>query len=205
LISDEQVRSLNEVSSVLGVSPFVVCISAYYLLLHRYSGQKDIAIGTPTAGRDNTFSGIFNYFVNPVIVRSKIDETLTVEDYIRYVSDKVNSAFVNQQYPLPLISEKLPTNRSSSQSQLFQTTFVWENINSFENREDPLVNLGGNGDVLWDLHGAGVWKRFHVRQQLDNFDLTFKMYKFGASYMLGVEYNADIFSPERISRMTSHD
>ncbi len=187
-----------------GVSPFSMYMAAYHLLLHKYSGQNDISVGTPTAGRGREFSGIYGYFVNPIVIRSKIDSSETIEDFTKSLAKKIRKSIENGQYPLSLISEKLAINRGDNQSQFFQTAFVWENINKFENRDDPIVKADKGCIHQWDMGGMGVWERLSIDQQVDSFDVTFKIHKLQEDITISIEYNKDIFKESTISRMAHH-
>ncbi len=203
-LEKNEIEEYNALARDLDISLFSLYIATFHLLLHKYSNQRDIAVGTPTGGRGKEFAGVYNYFVNPVVIRSKVDPLQSTNSFLQQVFEKTQLAIENQHYPLSLIAEKLSINRSSSQSQLFQTSFVWENINSFENRSEPLVTMSDDGEMLWDMKGLGVWKRYERRQQLDDFDLTFKLSKFQKSFIFGIEYNADLFSNDTIERMSRH-
>ena len=203
-IESSLVSKINSYASKVGVPLFTLYLSVYQLLLQKYTGKYDLSIGTPTAGRDDSFSEVYNYFVNPVVIRSNVDSSVSVNDYFSLMTNKVKKAFDNKDYPFPLIAEKLNFSRSSNQSQIFQTTFVWENINNFSNKERDLTFIGDDGEVFWDLDCLGIWERMNVPQQLDDFEITFKIYKFKDSFVLGVEYNSDLYKPSTIKRMVDH-
>ncbi|OUR86931.1 hypothetical protein A9Q81_27095 [Gammaproteobacteria bacterium 42_54_T18] len=188
----------------IDVSPFSMYMAAYHLFLHKYCGQNDIVVGTPTAGRGKDFSGIYGYFVNPIVICSNIDSSKTIEDFTKSLSEKISKSIEYGQYPLSLISEKLLINRSDSQSQLFQATFVWENINRFENRDDPLVKVDRSCIHKWNMEDMGVWERLPIDQQVDSFDVSFKFYKFKDDVTFSIEFNRDIFKESTISRMAKH-
>jgi len=161
-------------------------------------------VSTPTGGRGGDFEGVFGYFTNPIISRSNIDANISVKDFIIEMNSKVKTAISNQDFPLSRLSEKLKLVRESNKASLFQTSFVWQNINAFENRDKPFVTWDHSGKRLWDFEEAGVWERFNRRQQLDDLDLTLKVYKFKNDFHLGIEYNADLFHNETIERMAEH-
>ena len=203
-IPTEVTSKFNQFSADNKLSLFSLYISTYHLLLHAYTKNLDILVGTPTGGKVDDFNGVFGYFTNPVIVRSDIDPEMPVLDFFRKMNEKVKKAINYQAYPLSRVAEKLNLDRSVSKAALFQTSFAWQNINAFENRDEPFVTWDHSGKRLWDFGEAGIWERFNRRQQLDDLDLTFKVYKFKNDFHLGIEYNAKLFQEDTIKRMATH-
>jgi len=194
----------NTFASENQLSLFGLYIATYHLLLFKYTKQTGILVSAPTGGRGGDFEGVFGYFTNPVITRSNIDPNSSVKDFLSQMNQKVKMAISNQNLPLSSISEKLKLVRDTSKASLFQTSFVWQNINAFENREQPMVTWDHSGKRIWDFGEAGVWERFNRRQQLDDLDLTLKIYKFKNDFHLGIEYNSDLFHKKTIERMAEH-
>ncbi len=197
-------EKFNAFASENKLSLFGLYIAAYHLLLFKYTNQSDILVGTPTDGKGGDFTGVFGYFTNPVISRSTIDPALSIKDFFVQMNDKTKNAISNQRYPLARLSEKLKLVRETNKASLFQTSFAWQNINAFENRGKPFVTWDHAGKRLWDFGEAGIWERFNRRQQLDDLDLTFKIYKFKNDFHLGIEYNSDLFHHNSIEQMAEH-
>lgn len=203
-IPNEVTNKFNQFAADNDLSLFSLYIATYHLLLHKYTNSEDILVGTPTGGKEGDFSGVFGYFTNPVIVRSMIDSKQPILDFFKAMDKQVKQAIKLQAYPLSRVAEKLNLNRSTSKAALFQTSFTWQNINAFENRDEPMVTWDHEGRRFWDFGEAGIWERFNRRQQLDDLDLTFKIYKFKNEFHLGIEYNENLFKPDSIERMAEH-
>lgn len=186
------------------ISLFGLYIATYHLLIHKYTKQEDILIGTPTGGRGGAFKSVFGYFTNPVITRSVFDPDMSVKDFLISMAKKSMEAIKNQDVPLSRIAEKLKIDRDESKASLFQTSFVWQNINAFENWDKPMVTWDHSGKRFWDFGEAGTWERISRLQQLDDLDITFKVYKFKNDFHIGIEYNSDLFFPETIERLVGH-
>jgi len=197
-------EKFNAFASENKLSLFGLYIATYHLLLFKYTNQSDILVSTPTDGKEGDFKGVFGYFTNPVISRSAIDPNLSIKDFITQMNDKIRAAISNQRYPLSRLSEKLKLVRETNKASLFQTSFAWQNINAFENRDKPFVSWDHSGKRLWDFGEAGIWERFNRRQQLDDLDLTLKIYKFKNDFHLGIEYNSDLFHHTTIEQMAEH-
>ena len=87
-----------DLASEIKVSPYEMFLACYFLLLHKYTGQTSIAIGTPTAGRKPEQYGLYGYFVNPIMVRVKIAQDTTVSELIQAVRAAVVSGLSNQAF-----------------------------------------------------------------------------------------------------------
>jgi len=194
----------NQFAAENNLSLFSLYISTFHIFLHKISNNTDILVGTPTGGKGNDFKGVFGYFTNPVIVRSEISPDVTVLDFFALMNQKVKQAITYQDFPLSRVAEKIKLERSTSKAALFQTSFAWQNINAFENRETPFVTWDKKGKRYWDFGEAGIWERFNRRQQLDDLDLTFKVYKFKNDFYMGFEYNANLFKPDTVERFASY-
>jgi Non-ribosomal peptide synthetase modules and related proteins len=102
-------------------------LAAYFALLYRYTNQAHILVGTPMLGRPGReFKGVVGYFVNSVVLRASLSGNLTFQDLFAQVNSKVKQAQRYQDYPFPLLVEKLQPQRDPSRSPLFQINFTWQ-------------------------------------------------------------------------------
>ena len=183
------------------LSLFSQYLALYHLLLYKYSNQSDILVGTPTAGRDDRFKGVYGYFVNPVIVRAQIRDHESVLSFFKKQFEVSKFAISSSALPLPVIANEVITNRDPSRAPLFQASFAWENINRFEHRDHALVTRSSSAREVWDLSAIGALERHPIIQQLDDFDITLKIHKIGNEIYGGFEYNSDLFDQSTIVRM----
>lgn len=186
------------------IGPFILFESLFHVLIYRYSGQNDIVIGVPTAGRDDLYAGVVGYFTNSIAIRSQIDNTKGFSEFLLFHSNTINACLANKEYPFSLIAKDLTETRDPSRAPLVQICMVWENINRFENRNDRKVTIDKSGRELWKLGAMGEWRRHRRIQQTDDFDLTFKVYKYGDKYHFGIEYNRDLFTEASMSAFAEH-
>ena len=121
-------ESVETLSKESNVTLFTTLLSAYDILLHRYCQQDDIVVGVPLAGRSQPeLQSLVGYFINPVPVRSTIEEDPTVAEYLTQNRDHVNGALENQHYPMSRLVERLQAPRDPGRSptvpgQLFDGT-----------------------------------------------------------------------------------
>ncbi len=127
ILDRELSAKIKELSKKLNTTDFVVLLSAFNILLNKYSGQNDIIVGTPTTGRTiPELENIVGYFVNPVPVRSKIDGLKSFTDFVNETREKVINAIAHQDYPVNLLVDKLKIRRDPSRSPLFQVMFIYQ-------------------------------------------------------------------------------
>src|SRR6266545_3279019 len=106
---------------------FMTLAAAFQVLLGRHSGQEDLAIGAPRAGRSRSeLAGTVGYFVNPVVLRGDLTGDPTFAELLERTKATVLAAFEHGDYPLPLLAEHLQPVRDASRTPLFQVSFVMQ-------------------------------------------------------------------------------
>ncbi len=197
------VKKFNALLEGSDVPLFNKYLLAFQFLLHRYTQQGEVSVGVPTAGRDESFSGVYGYFTNAVIFRTSFEENVSFRELVDRESSNFSKVLAAQAYPFSLVASSLINRRDRSRAALVQASFVWENINRFENRKNPFVTLAESGWQRWDMGELGIWLRHSRIQQLDDFDITFKVHKLQNDFVLGIEYSADLYKPSTIQNLCS--
>lgn len=201
-LEKELVDSLRKLAQKEGVTLFVMLLSAYQILLHKYSSQDDIITGTPTAGRNKTeFDKIVGYFINPVAVRGDLTGDPLLSDFLKQIKRKVLGAVANQDIPFQVIVERILNTRDPSRSPVFQTFFGLQGVPKSKEVQELVVP--GNKGVRIN-YGKLELEPYDLSQQEGQFDLMLEFFE-GENKVTGViKYNTDIFSKERIERMAGH-
>ncbi|MFN6570003.1 non-ribosomal peptide synthetase [Dendronalium sp. ChiSLP03b] len=201
-LSAELTEKLKTKSRTFGTTLYMTLLAAYQLLLHRYTGQEDILVGSPTAGRSEAeLAGVLGYFVNPVVIRSNVSGNLSFEKFLAQVRQTVLDAFTHQDYPFALLVERLQTVRDSSRSPLFQTMFVLQKAHLLH-QDLTAFTLNETGV---EIHlGELQMESLALEQKVAQFDLTLTMAEVNGSLAASFEYNADLFNPDTITRMAGH-
>ncbi|MCA9931925.1 MAG: AMP-binding protein, partial [Anaerolineales bacterium] len=190
-----------------GVTPYMLLLAAYNVLLSRYTGQSEIIVGSPTTGRDaTTWLQTFGYFVNPVAIRSHIQPHVSFADFLQTVRRTALAAFAHQQYPFPLLVDDLNLPRTPSHSPVFQTLFAWQKAQQtgVSSEHDNLTGFAlGIPDVSFQVNNLWL-SSVELMQQASQFDVTLTMGEV-ESQLAGVfEYNTDLFDAATIERMIDH-
>ncbi len=170
------------------VTPNSLLLSVLGILLHRYSRQAEVLIGSPMLGRTRGELGdIVGYFVNSVVLRLQFGHDPNSGALLAQVQQKVLDALAHQEYPFSFLVERLQPERDHSRSPIFQVAFVYERETA-----QPIEQHGLFGDVL---HGG---------QRGAAFDLTVTALVRGGACRLTWEYAAALFRPQTIERMAGH-
>ncbi len=201
-IKNELTDSLRELAKSEGVTLFVVLASAFQVLLHRYSGQDDIMIGTPTTGRDkNEFRQLVGYFVNPVVLRAQFQENPTFKAFLETNKKNILGAVAHQDFPFPYLVEKLNIQRDKSRSPIFQVFFSLLKAQGDETVQALLSATGSEGQHTW---GKLQLEAYPFEQQEGQFDLTMALTESKGEVVGKLKYNTDLFEAETIQRMAKH-
>ncbi|WP_432093221.1 amino acid adenylation domain-containing protein [Streptomyces sp. bgisy100] len=171
------------------VTVFVVLLSAYYLLLHRYSGQDDIIVGSPVSGRtQEDFASVYGYFVNPLPLHVSLDGAPSAGELLRRVRATVLGGLDHQEYPFVRLVEELGLQHDPSRSAVFQAMFIL------------LVHK-----VATEKYGYRL-EYIELPEEEGQFDLTLSAYEDEADrrFHCVFKYNTDLFRPETVRRLCSH-
>jgi len=184
----QTVQGLKAVSQREGTTLFMTLLAAYKTLLFRYSGQADISVGTPIAGRNRSeIEGLIGFFVNTLVLRDVLNGTGTFRELLHEVRDTALAAYSHQDLPFEKLVEELQPNRDLSQSPLFQVFFALQKI------AEQSLNLPGLTVQSMDVDNGTAM-----------FDLTLTMLEDADGLTAMLEYNVDLFEPDTIHRLMDH-
>ncbi len=189
-IPDEVAAQLRDLGRRAGATPFMVLLAAFQAMLHRYSGQDDIVVGSPIANRNRSeVEGLIGYFVNMLALRTDLSGDPTFLALVRRVREVALAAYEHQDLPLEKVVEAIRPARDPSRTPLFQVMFV------LQNNQIPVLSHSELTVGPLDLdEGTGTAK----------FDLTVSMAEAGTGMVGGFEFNTDLFDRSTIERMSDH-
>ena len=164
---------LRELAQSRGATPFALLLAAWHVLLHRHTGQDDIIVGSPTAGRSQPeFAGVAGYFVNPVPIRANLSGRPAFAAFLETVRRTTLAAMAHADFPLPLLVDRLRLPRDPSRPALFQTLFVYQKSQNREAaagmaglavEEFPLVQMAGQFELMLEIFdGAGASLKYNT-------------------------------------------
>ncbi|HVT17933.1 MAG TPA: amino acid adenylation domain-containing protein, partial [Thermoanaerobaculia bacterium] len=196
---EEPLGNLRALCGGQGATLTVGLLAAYAVLLHRYSGQADLTIGVPAAGRSRPqFRSVFGYFVNPVTLRCRFEDGLTFAQLLRQLRDRTLAALANQDYPFSLLAQRLRPARDAGRSPLFQAMLVSYGAG-------PAADLGifamGQPDRVVDFGGLRL-EALPLATRWVQVDLTLTALE--SEGVLALDYCTDLFEETTVERMLSH-
>jgi amino acid adenylation domain-containing protein len=193
-------RSLVALSRNHGATLYMTLLAAFEVLLHRYTGQEDVLVGSVTAGRDRAeWAELVGYFVNPLAMRADLSADPTFESFLVQVRQTVLSALEHQDYPFSGLVERLQPERDLSRSPLFQVMFVLQKTHLFDEPDLACFALGkaGGRTRMGDL----LLESISPEQPVVQFDLVMMAAEVGESLAATLQYNTDLFRRETIVRL----
>lgn len=176
-------------------TPFVVLLGVWAALLHRYSSQRDFAVGTVVTGRDIPgYEGTIGFFVNTLPIRCQFDSSATFYEHLQQLRDSFWSILDRQRLPLEEVIRASGASRVGdvSSNPLFRTVFVLEESKWFEGFFEgaPVESL--HGSVGGDVPGTA------------KFDLSLVMARKPGGYSASLEFSTDLFETPTVGRMVGH-
>ncbi|MEM8534978.1 MAG: amino acid adenylation domain-containing protein [Chloroflexota bacterium] len=179
---------LHQWSTHLQMTPFMLWLAACHLLLARYSGQPDIVVGTPIAGRTHPdLRSLIGCFINTLAIRSTIAATTTGQTLLAQVRETVLAAFDHQEVPFEQIVQALQLPRELHRTPVFQVLLLLQTT--------PQTSFAFEGLTVTAVPMTTATAKF---------DLTINLVEQSDTWVLQMEYNTDLFTAATIARMQRH-
>ncbi|MBK0060073.1 amino acid adenylation domain-containing protein [Pseudomonas sp. S44] len=190
-LPDNLAQGLQQRARELRVTPFMLLLATFQVLLHRYSGQGDIRVGVPVANRNRLETErLIGFFVNTQVLRAEVEPGMAFTRLLEQVRDSALEAQAHQDLPFEQLVEALHPERSLSHSPLFQVMFNHQGERAAEASMAQVPGLQVEA-LAWDSHTA-------------QFDLTLNTFESGTAWSAIWTYATDLFLPETIERLSQH-
>ncbi|MBE3649276.1 non-ribosomal peptide synthetase [Paenibacillus polymyxa] len=187
-LDQRQSEGLKSIAMQTESTLYMVLLAAYTTLLSQYSGQEDIIVGSPIAGRPHADLGnLIGMFVNTLAIRNYPEGGKTFRDYVLEVKNNALKAFEHQNYPFEELVEKLGVDRDLSRNPLFDTMFALQNL---EQTEQQLAEL--------------QLAPYPSEQTTAKFDLSLFAQEDGEQIACGFQYGTRLYKRETIERLAVH-
>ncbi len=201
-LSSEQSQQLKQFAKAQAVTPYMVLLASFKLLLHHYTGENDLIVGSPTAGRDHSqLEQAVGYFVNPISLRSHIKLHQSFGEFVKAIRQTALAAFNHQQYPFNLLVEQLQPERQQH-SPIFQSMFTLENTR-FSDDKNLAALIFGVPEARLAVHDL-VFEPYPIATQHAQFDLVLRMIDLPDGLAGVWEYASDLFSEATIQQFQRH-
>ncbi|MBN1481966.1 amino acid adenylation domain-containing protein [candidate division KSB1 bacterium] len=171
-----------------GVTPFMFLLAAFQTMLHRYSGQNEILVGSPIANRTSSQTEkLIGFFVNTLVLKANFSRDMDFRSLLRQVRDMTLNAYAHQDIPFEQLVDALQPAREMSHSPLFQVAFILQNT--------PLKPLNLPNITISPVEADSKTSKY---------DLTLNTAETDEGLFCHFEYNTDLFDRSTIERMLRH-
>ncbi|CAM2070031.1 Non-ribosomal peptide synthase/polyketide synthase [Sulfidibacter corallicola] len=187
-IGPELIDPLRNLAARFDTSPFTLWLSLFAVVLYRHTGQRDLSLGTITAGRDRAeLAPIVGMFVNTLVLRIGLDPDASFRDFFQQVRQRLRSDMDHADYPFDLLVEELAPPRDLAHNPLFDVLFV------YQNNEAPPMDLAGVS--LRPAETADFHAKFDLSVQLADTE--------DGGLVIQLMYREDLYRPDRIARLAA--
>ncbi|WP_237747838.1 non-ribosomal peptide synthetase [Planktothrix mougeotii] len=187
-LSWELSQKLSQLTQEQGVTLFMTLLTAFDVLLYRYTEQEDILIGTPIANRNRSeLEGLIGFFVNTLVLRTDLSGNPSFNELLIRVRQMAMDAYTHQDLPFEMLVEVLQPERDLSHAPLFQVDFLLQN--------EPLSQLELIGLTASPLLTENATAKFDLTLGMENTDTGLR-----GSW----EYNTDLFERSTIERLAGN-
>jgi amino acid adenylation domain-containing protein len=191
-------QQLETLSQEFGASLFMTLLAAFQTLLYRYTGQEDLAIGSPIANRHRSeLEGLIGFFVNSLVLRSDLSGNPTFRELLERLRNMALEAYEHQDLPFEKLVEEIDPDRDLSRNPLFQVAFALQNA-PMQSLELPGLTLEPAplefGSTRFDLE-VHLWEPSHGLHSLWQSQEGLSGF---------ISYSTDLFDRDRIGRLIGH-
>ncbi|OAB58114.1 hypothetical protein AY600_04795 [Phormidium willei BDU 130791] len=185
-LSPDLTIALKQFSQKQGVTLFMTLLAAFKVLLWRYSGQTDLVLGVPTAGRSRAdFEPLIGCFINPVVLRSDLSGNPSFRELLQQIRETATQAYSHGDIPFERLVEELQPDRTTTP--LFQVMFALQNLPRTQ------LTLPQLSFEIHELHPGSA-----------KFDLTVALHERDGGLTANLEYRCDRIHPNAIARLWNH-
>ena len=186
-ISSELYQKLKQLSGAEGVTLFMALLAAFKAMLHRYTGQDEIVVGVPAAGRNRPeIEGLIGFFVNSLVLRTDFSGDTTFRSLLARVREVALEAYAHQDLPFERLVKELQPERDMGRNPLFQVS---------------LQLFSGTGPHRGTNEDSEL---LEVEKGTANIDLALDLWESSQGISGYFEYSTDLFESSTICRMSNH-
>ncbi|MGO9835641.1 MAG: amino acid adenylation domain-containing protein, partial [Polyangiaceae bacterium] len=183
-LSPVELESLERVARDAGVTLYMLTLAAFLAMLHRYTGQDDLLVGTPVRGRTQPETeDLLGFFVNTLVIRGDLSGSPTFRHLLERVRATCLEAFAHPDMPFEQLVRELNVPRDLSRTPIFQSFFSFQDATARK-------------DSIGDLEIAQI----HLMPQAAQTDITMWVMHRTTGLFGGVSYSTDLFDAETVRR-----
>jgi amino acid adenylation domain-containing protein/non-ribosomal peptide synthase protein (TIGR01720 family) len=199
----DETERLKKLAGQQGVTLFALLLTAYKVLLHRYTYQQDLIVGVPASGRPQArFASVVGNFVNPLPLRSSPSGNKAFSAYLAEVNGALLGALEHQDFPFSRLVERLQPERVADHWPIYQTLFVLQQAQAGFDTDLAQLALGEDGEFSdWGTMRAGP---LAIQQRVENFDVKLMAAECQDGLQFSFQYRCDLFEKDTITNWGGH-
>ena len=187
-LSTALTEAVGNLARKRGVTSFMVLLAGFQVLMARYSGQSDILVGAPVAGRNHPLlERVVGFFVNTLVLRARLEKRPAFVEFLDRVRETALDAYAHQDAPFERVVEAVGAVRSLDRTPLVQVVFAYQN--------EPPNQLR--------LRGLAT-RALMIENRAAKFDMVVSLTRRDDQIEGLVEYDTDLFNGQTITRMMIH-
>ena len=186
VIDETYFRKIERYAKKIGVSPYMFFITAFFILLYKYTGQKDITLGSPIANRNiNETKRMIGMFGNNIVIRGKINPDLSFKEFLNEIKNQILDDLSNQPYPYDMLVKKLGKTGDISRNPLFDILFT------YQNKEENIIKIDDKD-----------CQRYELNNNIAKFNLSVEIKP--NIHTINIEYCSELFKRTTVNKMFEH-
>jgi amino acid adenylation domain-containing protein len=202
-VEPETAARLRDLSRRSGTTLFTTMLTAFTVLLHRYTGETDLLVGTPQHGRGQArFRDLSGYLVNPVTIRADLSGRPTFAAVLQRIAATAAEAFAHAELPLPRMMERLSPARTARAAPPFRIMFVFHGKGLAASAGFEALALPIPGGMA--MFGEREVESLPPVATMTQFDLTVNIADSGTGAHVALEGDANLFDAATMARMEGH-
>lgn len=186
-LSKDITEVLNQFANINNVTPYMIMLACYYILLYNYTNQEEIIVGTPVSGRIyKELEPLLGMFVNSIPLKNTILPSTSFKEFLNSIKTSCINAFAHQDYPFDMLVNDLKVTKDASRNPLFDTMFTYQS--------------NGLGIIDFDgISGAYVTPMSNTSK----FDISLDVLPINNELQLSFEYSIKLFDEIFISNFAN--
>jgi len=195
-------KKIKNLAKSEGATLFMLLLAAYFILLHRYSGQDDILVGTPTFGRNQPeYARTVGLFINQVPVRVNHIDNPSFSDFLSRIRRTTLEVLDHANYPFVMMADNFWRHRERNVSPICQVEFILQK----PQQSDDLLGLLKSEGVRGTIDFGGLKLEYYpLNQQEGQLDLTLEMVESDSDLLGNIKYNSDLFDDATAEKIVNH-
>lgn len=190
-LSENQTAAIKGVTKEYGGSLFIALLTTWKILLHKYTGERDIIVGTPIAGRNHIdLLDQIGFYVNTIALRNEVNPELSFVSFYKKIKEQTLKAYNHQMYPFDQLIDDLNIQHQTSRNSVFDIILSLQNVVS--NRVETIVS---KYDIA-TIEDTG--------ETIAKFDLELNFQEVGQCLLFDITYNTNVYDATMIQGLMHH-